>query len=146
MKRRTVTAGMAAVMAAPFDTDAQQPGKVYRIGSLSELPRYVPTEERLRRALGRQGYVDGQNTIFDFGWGDGSLNTLDLLAGELIRLQPDVILTGGTFAAVAARKVTTAIPIVAMSADPFIDGLVSESGTPRRKRNGRRCAVGRFGG
>jgi putative ABC transport system substrate-binding protein len=128
--RRAFVTGLGSLLAAPLAAEAQQAGKVYRVGALSELPRYAPTEERWRRALARYGYVEGRNTTFEFRWGDGSAETLRVRAAELIALNPDVILTSGHPAAVAAKRATTTIPIVAMSANPVADGLVASLARP----------------
>ncbi len=130
MNRRAFVARVGAVLAAPLGAKAQQAERVYRIGALSELPRYDPTVERWRRAFARRGYVEGQNTIFEFRWGDGSGDTLRLRAAELVTLKLDIIMTTGHPASVAARKATATIPIVIMSADPLSDGLVATLGRP----------------
>ena len=128
--RRSALVSLMSLLAAPIASEAQQTGKVYRIGALSELPRYTPTVERWQRALARRGYAEGQNAIFEFRWGDGTAATLRMRAAELVSLNPDIILTTGHPAAVAAKQATTTIPIITTSADPLHDGLVASLGRP----------------
>src|SRR5262249_54299597 len=56
------------------------------------------------------GYVDGRNLIVEYRVADGKVERLDDLLAELIRLKVDVIVTGGTPAALAANRARTTIP------------------------------------
>jgi putative ABC transport system substrate-binding protein len=123
-------AGTTTLLALPRPAKAQPAGKTYRIGALSELPRYQPTVERWRHAFARHGYLEGQNAVFEFRWGDGSAHTLKMLAAELVGVNPDVIMTTSNAAAFAAKDATKTIPIIAMSANPLGDGLVASLAHP----------------
>lgn len=78
------------------------------------------------------GYVDDQNIDIEYRFADGQLDRFPMLAGELIRLSPNVILAAVTPAAVAARALTQTIPIVCpLLADPIRFGLIVSEARPR---------------
>jgi putative ABC transport system substrate-binding protein len=77
------------------------------------------------------GYVEGQNVTFEPRWGRGEDDRLPKLAAELVGLKVDLIVTGGTAAAVAAKRATSTIPIVtATGSDPVAVGLVASLRQP----------------
>ena len=66
-----------------------------------------------------------------FGWAGGDINRIRALAQELVGLQPDIILTGGTPATVAVQRETRTIPIVfANVGDPVASGIVARLDRP----------------
>src|SRR6266849_4328516 len=83
-----------SLLAAPHVADAQQRGKVPRIGFLgdgSAAARAAQTLEPFREGLRELGYVEGQNVILEVRWTDGHGERLPELAGEFVRLPVDVI-------------------------------------------------------
>jgi putative ABC transport system substrate-binding protein len=113
--------GLAVVLAlslalAPHVAEAQQVGKVYRVGVLRiDSPRQPYTSryiEDLRQGLRDLGYVEGQNLVVEVRWAEGRPERLPELAAELVRLNADVIVTSGPQATDAARQATSVIPIV----------------------------------
>jgi len=120
-------------LVAPLAAVAQPPTHVYRIGFLSALgttPRDSMVEAFLEgmRAL---GYVEGQNLVLEYRGAAGQYERFPDLAAELVRLQVDVIVTGVTPAALAAKQATTTIPIVmAGIGDPVGSGLVASLARP----------------
>jgi putative ABC transport system substrate-binding protein len=103
-----------SLLAAPLATDAQQAGKVYRIGYLS-----APTRESVEhvlqvflRALRELGWVEGQNLIIEYRWAEGKIERLPALAAELVQRKVDLIVAPATSAALAAKNATSNIPIV----------------------------------
>ena len=62
------------------------------------------------QGLQELGYVEGRNIDIVFRYGDGDQERLPLLADELVRLKPDVIVTGSTDATLAVKQATAAIP------------------------------------
>jgi putative tryptophan/tyrosine transport system substrate-binding protein len=132
MDRRTFLAGTGAVLlAAPLAAEAQQEKKLPRIGFLvftsSEL-RYRGFQQGLREL----SYVEGQNIVIEFRSADGSLERLNDLARELVRLPVDVLVAGSTLGAEASKRATSnTVPIVmANVADPVESGLVSSLARP----------------
>jgi len=68
--------------------------------------------DALRTGLREHGWIEGQNITLDYRYGDGQVDRLPELAAELVRLKPDVVVTGAPPATVAISKATTTIPIV----------------------------------
>jgi putative ABC transport system substrate-binding protein len=136
MPRRAFLAIMAGgLLAAPLAAEAQQAGKVFRIGYLVlgslESPETRPSLDAFRQGLRERGYVEGQNIIIEYRAADGRIERLPALATELVRLKVDLIVAGATPAALAAKQATDTIPIVAPNmADPVQDGLVASLARP----------------
>jgi putative ABC transport system substrate-binding protein len=85
-----------------------------------------------RQGLAELGFVEGRNVAIEFRWAEGQHNRLAALAAELVNLQVTVIVApGGAPAALAARSLTTTIPIVfEMGAVPVAMGLVDSLSRP----------------
>jgi putative tryptophan/tyrosine transport system substrate-binding protein len=132
LKRRefiTLLGGAAAGW--PLAVRAQQAGKTYRIGWLQPGPIPDPWVNGFRQGLQEFNYVEGKNLIIEYRWGDGSFDRLPAMAGELVGLNPDVIISVNTAALLALQKLTTTIPIVMLgTADPVGLGLVRSLARP----------------
>ena len=132
--RRTFLAGTGAVLlAAPLAAEAQQPGKVYRVGFLGNSTAALegnlvgPVREGLRDL----GYIEGRNILIEYRWADGKYERFPALIAELAALKVDVIVTAGTPAALAVNKTTPSIPLVmAAVGDPIGVGLVASLARP----------------
>ncbi len=74
--------------------EAQQAGKVYRIGYLGARSPLPTTEIAFRQGLHELGYVEGQNYVIEYRSAKGNRKRLPDLAAELVRLKVDVIVTG----------------------------------------------------
>jgi putative ABC transport system substrate-binding protein len=121
-------ASFVALSGAPAHAQEHQAGKVYRIGFLRTGQPPRTWVEAFRQGLRERGYVDGQ-VVLEFRY--GSLDQLPQLAEELVRLKVDVILASGAPPALAAKKVTTTVPIVfAPVVDPVEVGLVASLARP----------------
>ncbi len=102
-----------ALLAAPLATTAQPSGKVWRIGVLTlSTATWAPNADGFRQGLREQGYVEGQNIVIEHRDAAGKADRLPTLAGELIRLKVDVIVTQSNVAPLAAKHATQTIPIV----------------------------------
>jgi putative ABC transport system substrate-binding protein len=113
--------------------EAQQPGKVYRIGLLSARSSVSESTraEAFRQGLRDLGYVEGKNIIIDYRYAEGKFERLPDLTAELVRLKVDVILALGVPPTRAAKQVTTTIPIVmAGGSDPVRTGLIASFARP----------------
>jgi putative ABC transport system substrate-binding protein len=115
--------------AAPLVTEAQQPGRIPRIGVLWPSP--PATFEPFRRGLSDLGYTEGRNIAFEYRWAADKLDQLPELAAELVRAKVDLILTLAPIAALAAKNATRTIPIVVVAiGDPVASGLVANLAHP----------------
>jgi ABC-type uncharacterized transport system substrate-binding protein len=132
--RRTFLAGTGAVLlAAPLAVEAQQAGKVPRIGVLWPYSPAIATPfgDAFRQGLGRLGYVEGRNIALEERWADGKFDRLASLAAELIRLKVDVLVTASTPATQAAQQATKTTPIVmTLVSDPVDSGFVANLANP----------------
>jgi putative ABC transport system substrate-binding protein len=77
------------------------------------------------------GYIEGKNLIIEYRYADGRPERLPALAEELVRLKVDIIVTDTATSARAARKATSTISIVMVSAgNPIQAGLVASLARP----------------
>ena len=131
MDRRTFIGALAGgLLAAPLAGEAQQAGKVHRVGILT-LVSAPPFEEVFRQSLRDRGYLDGQNLTFEWRRADGKTERLGELAAELVARHMDVIVTASNDAALAAKRATDSIPIVmAAVGNPEQRGLVASLSRP----------------
>ncbi len=132
MDRRTFLGAVAGgLLAAPSTVEAQQAGKVWRIGYLDQGTRSTGYVNGLREGLRERGWVDGRNIAIEARFAEGKTERLPELAAELVRLKMDVIVTSTTPAALAAKQATTTIPIViGFAADPVRSRLVASLAHP----------------
>ncbi len=148
MSLRTAGAIMGvALIVAPLATAAQPPGKVFRIGILSNVPltdpRGAPLWGAFTEGLRELGYVQGQNTTIVHRSSEGKYERLPGLAAELVRLKVDVIVVPAPQNAVAARQASQTIPIVMASAgDPVESGLADSLARPGGNVTGTMGFVG----
>jgi len=83
------------------------------------------------RASGGFGYVEGQNIIVERRYAQGKAEKFQEFAAEMVRLKVDLIITNTTPAALAAKNLTTTIPIVIPTAiDPVGTGLIASLARP----------------
>jgi putative ABC transport system substrate-binding protein len=131
MNRRAFIGTLAGgFLAAPRAGEAQQAGKVYRIGLLSPTSQ-VQGIEGIQEGLRDLGYVEGRNLLVEHRSADGRFDRLPDLAAELVRLQLDVIVAVVTQASLAAKNATSTIPIIMMAVgDPVGARLVSSLARP----------------
>ena len=131
MNRRAFVTGLGALVVAPRALEAQQTGKVYRIGFLRAGQPPKTFVEAFQQGLRARGYTEGRNIVIEYRSTDGSFDELSRLAAELVRFNVDVILASGAPAAFAARTATTKVPIVFASVyDPVEIGLVTSVARP----------------
>ena len=136
-RRKLIIALGAGALVAPFRSLAQQQGKVWRVGILSA--RHVDFVESdvyygaFRQGLRELGYAEGKNLVIEWRSAEGKFERLPGLATELVNLQVDVIVAGGTPATSSAQKATATIPIVmSLTGNPigseFIKSLARPAG------------------
>jgi putative ABC transport system substrate-binding protein len=148
MKRREFIAGIAAA-AWSSSVHAQSASRRYRIGVLDTSLRPLNTNFGVfQRALLERGFVEGRNVTFEYRSAGGRNESFADLAGELVRLDVDVIVTRGTPAALAAKEATTTVPVVmAAVGDPVAivrdqpSGNMTGFGANARGIEGKRVAI-----
>jgi putative tryptophan/tyrosine transport system substrate-binding protein len=123
MQRRTFVAGMAALVGAPLEGEAQPTATAHRIGVLWASPRDVDFDPFIQ-GLRELGYVEGRNLVVEFR--TGTPPEFPSLAADLVRLNVQILVTQGTQATRAAMKATDTTPIVMVgAADPVATGVVA---------------------
>jgi putative ABC transport system substrate-binding protein len=133
MKRKiTVLALSAMLFALGSSAGAQPGGKVFRVGFLdsSTASGMAVLVDAFRQELGKLGWSEGKNLTIEYRFAEQKNDRLPELAGELVRLNVDVIVVTGTGAAVAAKSATTTIPIVMTAGDPVAAGLIASLARP----------------
>ena len=151
MDRRTFLTSVAGLLAVPLAAEAQQAGKVWRIGALQIGPIPVlgsnPIWDAFLQSLRELGYVEGQNISIEQRSAEGRMDRLPALAAELVRLNVDVIVVPNTQATLAAKHATTTIPIVmAAPSDPVETGLISSFARPGGNITGLTDSGGKLAG
>ena len=120
------------LLTAPLCAEAQQPGKMPRVGVLSP---FISSADLLLETFrqGRRdiGYMEGQNIAIEYRSAEGRTDRLPDLAAELVRLKVDIIVTTGTPAVQAAKGVTSTIPIVMAAVGDAVEyGFVTSLARP----------------
>jgi putative ABC transport system substrate-binding protein len=132
-RREFLSAVGLSLLAAPLVTEAQQAGKLWRIGYLQTASREANTHlnQAFEDGLRERGYTLGRDLVIEYRFADGSVERLPGLAADLVRLKVDVIVTGVNPAIIVAKKATSTIPIVmAGSYNPVEEGLVTSLAHP----------------
>ena len=106
-----------ALCALQLSADAQQTGKILRIGFLdaSTASGSAVLVEAFRQELSKLGWIEGKNIAIEYRFAEQKFERLPELAADLVRLKVDLIVVTGGPAALAAKKATTTIPIVMAS-------------------------------
>ncbi len=134
MERRTFMATIASgLLTAPLAAEAQQAGKVYKIGTLTaDLSQGSRGGiKSFLQALHDLGYVEGRSFVMEYRFAEGHPDRLPELAAGLVRAGVDVIVTGGTPATIAAQQATQTIPIVFALAGSVVEkGIVQSLARP----------------
>jgi putative ABC transport system substrate-binding protein len=124
-----------SVFAWPLAAPAQQPEQLRRIGVLTlfaETDAEAQVQDAaFRKRLADLGWVDGRNIRVDYRGGAGNVGRVQLLAKELVGLNPDVLVSITTPSTAALQSETKTVPIVfAMVSDPLGSGFVASFARP----------------
>jgi len=129
MDRRTFIKRVAgSLLVAPMPAPAQQTGRGRRIGILTagtitgDWPLFVGLRER--------GWIEGENLVIERRGAGGKAELVPGFAEELVQLRLDVIVATGAVASLAAKNATTTIPLVTITGDPVLIGLVPSMSRP----------------
>ena len=121
------------LLAASLTAEAQQAGKVYRVGYLSASSPATtePLNQAFLQGLTELGWIEGQNLIVERRWAEGKNERLPALAAELVQRKVDVFVASAEPATLAARNATSSIPIVMLVVgDPIGSKLVQSLARP----------------
>jgi putative ABC transport system substrate-binding protein len=134
MQRREFIAGLGAA-AWPAIATAQQGGRKRRIGvllpSAADDAIYQTRIAEFLRGLHQLGWTDGRNVRIDIRWAAGDAGLFSEYAGELVALEPDVLVAFSGAAVPSLQQMTRAIPIVfAIVVDPVGAGYVESLARP----------------
>ena len=124
----------ALLLTLATNASAQQAKKVPLIGYVSSnsFTAISTRTEAFRQGLRELGYVEGKNIVIEWRSAEGKLDRLPMLAAELVRLNPDVIVSAaGNFTASVIKEATHTIPIVVTNvADPVGTGYAVSLARP----------------
>jgi putative ABC transport system substrate-binding protein len=130
-RRRFLLTSLAGALAAPCAVEAQQAGRVRQVGMINE---FWPTHRfvaAFREGLRELGYTEGQNLVVEYRHAHGVLDRVTGFAIDLLRLNAEVLVVGGSVSAQLVRAQTSTVPIVfATSADPVSSGLAASLARP----------------
>ena len=133
MQRRTMLSMLGlALLGTRSLAEAQQAGKLQRIGFLWDTPRVWPHAlEAFRQGLRELGWIEGQNIAIEYRWAEGQFDRLPGLVEDLVRLKVDLIVAPTSIYTGAAQRVTSTVPLVfASHADPVNSGHVVSLARP----------------
>jgi putative ABC transport system substrate-binding protein len=123
----------ALLLALGSPGEAQQPGKIFRIGFLDggTAAGIAGLLEAFRQELSKLGWIEGKNITIEYRFADQKPERLPELAADLVRLKVDLIVVVATPPALAAKRANTTIPIVMTNVgDPVGAGLVVSLAQP----------------
>jgi putative ABC transport system substrate-binding protein len=135
MNRRTAIRRLATFFLTTASlAEAQQAGKIFRIGFLdsSTASGMAVLLEAFWQEMRKLGWIEGKNIAVEYRFAEGKSDRLPELAADLVRLKVDlIVVSSGGPAPLAAKKATSTIPIVlATSADPVGEGIVTSLARP----------------
>jgi putative tryptophan/tyrosine transport system substrate-binding protein len=134
VRRRRFIVGLASTTASlPLAVRAQQPARLPTVGILGPTTPAAQPEwtagfvPRLREL----GWVEGSTVAIESRWAEGHSERFAEIAAEFVHLKVDTIVTSGAVAVLAAKAVTTVVPIIFVGAgDPVGNGLVASLARP----------------
>jgi putative tryptophan/tyrosine transport system substrate-binding protein len=130
IRREFITLLGGAAVTWPMAGHTQEPGRVYRIGSLHQAPADAPQHLAFVAELQKLGFIDGQNlTVNRHGYGL-PVQRFAEVAQDYVKAHVDAILCGGEAAARAAQGATRTIPLVVLVDDAVRAGLVRSLAKP----------------
>jgi len=142
MRRREFVGLLGGAAAWPLATRAQQTTKLPTIGFLGAATAsiWAPWTAAFQHRLRELGWTEGRFVAIEYRWAEGRSTRFAEIATEFARINVNAIVTAGSEPVVAAKQVTSVVPIIfALAADPVGAGLVASLARP-----GRRSLLGKF--
>ena len=133
MKNLIYLLPVIAMMVVGAVVQAQQPKQPPRIGYLQAPPLSVVAARTnaFRQGLHDLGYIEGKNVIIELRSADEKIDRVPAIVAELVKLNVDIIVSGGSVVTQSAKRATKTIPIImAQEADPVGSGLVASLARP----------------
>src|SRR5215468_1845319 len=127
-KEITFLALCVMLLALCTSAEAQQAGKIFRIGYLdpSTVSGSAVLVEVFRQELSKLGWIEGKSIAIEYRFAEQKNERLPELAADLVRLKVDLIVVVSPSPALAVKKATTTIPVVMTAVgDPVGLGLVA---------------------
>jgi len=138
MRKKLICLALCAMfLALSLPSEAQQVGKVYKIGILrsgsSSSKLYARQHKILRQSLQELGYTEGKNILIEYRYAESKFKRVPDLATELLRLKVDVLVISPSPHTIrGALRATRTVPIVmfATPVDPVKAGFVVSLARP----------------
>ena len=128
-----IVALSAVLFAVCISAEAQQAGRIFRIGYLDQSTASSTPDllDGFRQEMSKLGWTEGKNIIIEYRFAELKNERLPELAAELVRLKLDLIVITSRLTALATKSATTTIPIVMTNVgDPVGAGLVDSLARP----------------
>jgi len=129
-----------SILTVPVDAEAQPLNRNAKVGFLTSgfaslaAPGgiYHPLYQALREGFREVGYVEGQNLVIEYRFGEANQDRVVKLATELVALKPDVIVALGPDCLRAVNSLTSNIPVVTVDyeADPVAARYIASFARP----------------
>src|SRR5215468_9563217 len=133
LTRLTTGVVLLLLAVAPRAGEAQQAGRIYRVGVFfaSNPTVTASNNEAFTQGLRERGYVEGQNVVLERRYGESRTERMAEVAAELVRMKVDVIVATTDQPIAAVKRQTRSIPIVMVNAtDPVGTGFVASLDHP----------------
>jgi putative tryptophan/tyrosine transport system substrate-binding protein len=147
MRLKGIVTALLFALAAPLAVEAQQPGKVFRVGVIAtgspETANFLPP---FRQRLNELGFIEGQNIVLEARYARGKQELFPTLAAELVRLRVDAFYVASDQIALALKQATTTIPIVVVACDAVAAGLIASLSRPGGNITGVSCLSSELSG
>jgi ABC-type uncharacterized transport system substrate-binding protein len=132
-RRLVVFVCLLLTVLLPTAPEAQQSGKIFRIGFLdsSTASGMAVLVNAFRQELSKLGWIEGKNIAIEYRYAEGQPKRQPEFAADLVRLKVDlIVVTRGPILS-AVKKATSTIPIVMTNAaDPVGEGLIASLARP----------------
>ena len=129
-----VVAALCLLLAAPLAVEAQQRGKVYRVGILTNKASDLAEAhhwQAFRLGLRDRGWIEGENIVLEYRWTEGNFARLPELVADLVRIRVNLIVARSSTWVQTAKEATSSIPIIFLAhADPVGTGHVASLARP----------------